>query len=163
MGRAGVEDCPEDYIIVVPHAWRDDGLWIDMQTEAQKRIGPELAGDVGRTAPTALIFRFGADCPPERDGGRNTLACMLTQHCRMNCLPPFRACASLRSPSPLTVIVQMIWCKTPSFEPSLTSISFNRRRTSTHGCLRLCVTSSIPSTASASMRLRVLTGHMPRG
>ena len=42
MGFVGAEDCPEDYLIVVPHAWRDDGLWIDMQTEAQERIGTAL-------------------------------------------------------------------------------------------------------------------------
>jgi hypothetical protein len=42
MGRVAVEDSLEDYIIVVPHAWRGDGLWIDMQTEAQERIGTTL-------------------------------------------------------------------------------------------------------------------------
>jgi hypothetical protein len=42
MSRAAVEDWLEDYIIVVPHAWRDEGLWIDMQSEAQERIGTTL-------------------------------------------------------------------------------------------------------------------------
>lgn len=42
MSRAAVEDWPEDYIIVVPHAWRDDELWIDMQSETQERIGKSL-------------------------------------------------------------------------------------------------------------------------
>jgi len=42
MSRAAVEDWLEDYIIVVPHAWRGDELWIDMQSEAQKRIGTTL-------------------------------------------------------------------------------------------------------------------------
>lgn len=42
MGRAAVEDWPEGYIIVVPHAWRDDNLWSDMQSQAQARIGQTL-------------------------------------------------------------------------------------------------------------------------
>jgi hypothetical protein len=42
MGRAAVEDWPEDYIIVVPHAWRGDSLWTDMQSQAQERIGATL-------------------------------------------------------------------------------------------------------------------------
>ena len=42
MDRAAVEDWLEDYIIVVPHAWRGDGLWMDMQSEAQERIGTTL-------------------------------------------------------------------------------------------------------------------------
>ena len=42
MGGAASEDWPEDYIIVVPHAWRDDGLWRDIQAETQERIGTTL-------------------------------------------------------------------------------------------------------------------------
>jgi len=42
IGPAAVEDWPEDYIIVVPHAWRDDGLWIAMQTKAHEQIGTTL-------------------------------------------------------------------------------------------------------------------------
>jgi len=42
MDRAAVEDWPEGYTIVVPHAWRDDGLWIDMRSETQERIGTTL-------------------------------------------------------------------------------------------------------------------------
>jgi hypothetical protein len=44
ISRAAVEDWPEDYIIVVPHARRDDGLWSDIQSEAQERIGTTLRG-----------------------------------------------------------------------------------------------------------------------
>jgi len=36
------EDWPEGHLIVVPHAWRGDGLWRDMQAEAQERIGTTL-------------------------------------------------------------------------------------------------------------------------
>ncbi|MBA1156020.1 hypothetical protein [Microvirga mediterraneensis] len=36
------EDWPEGHIIVVPHAWRGDDLWIDMQVETQERIGAIL-------------------------------------------------------------------------------------------------------------------------
>jgi hypothetical protein len=42
MGRAASNDWPEDYIIVVPHAWRDDDLWMDIQTETQEQIGTAL-------------------------------------------------------------------------------------------------------------------------
>jgi len=44
MGRAVFEDWPEGTIVVVPHAWRGDGLWIDMQSQAQDRIGAALQG-----------------------------------------------------------------------------------------------------------------------
>lgn len=36
------DDWPEGFLITVPHAWRDDGLWQDMQAEAQERIGARL-------------------------------------------------------------------------------------------------------------------------
>ena len=42
MGRRASDDWPEEYIIVVPHAWRGDGLWIEMQSEAQEQIGTTL-------------------------------------------------------------------------------------------------------------------------
>ena len=42
MGRAASDYGPEDYIVVVPHAWRDDDLWRDIQTETQQRIGRTL-------------------------------------------------------------------------------------------------------------------------
>lgn len=42
MGRAASDDWPEDYIIVVPHAWRDDDLWMNIQTETQEQIGTAL-------------------------------------------------------------------------------------------------------------------------
>jgi hypothetical protein len=42
MGCAVPEEWPEGAIVVVPHAWRDDGLWIDMQSQAQERIGEVL-------------------------------------------------------------------------------------------------------------------------
>jgi hypothetical protein len=42
MGRAAPEDWPKGFIVVVPRAWRGDGLWTDMQTEVQERIGTTL-------------------------------------------------------------------------------------------------------------------------
>ncbi len=42
MDLGADEDWPEGHIIVVPHAWRGDGLWNDMQAEAQERIGTTL-------------------------------------------------------------------------------------------------------------------------
>jgi hypothetical protein len=42
MDRAASDGWLEDYIVVVPHAWRDDDLWRDIQTEAQERIGTTL-------------------------------------------------------------------------------------------------------------------------
>ena len=42
MGRAVSEDWQEDHTVVVPHAWRGNDLWIDMQSEAQVRISESL-------------------------------------------------------------------------------------------------------------------------
>jgi hypothetical protein len=42
MGPVGHEDCSEGQIVVVPHAWRGDGLLADMNPEAQCRIGAGL-------------------------------------------------------------------------------------------------------------------------
>ena len=42
MDRAVSDEWAEDHIIVVPHAWRGDGLWTDMQSQAQERIGESL-------------------------------------------------------------------------------------------------------------------------
>jgi hypothetical protein len=42
MGCAASDDWLEDYIVVVPHAWRDDALWRDIQSETQERIGTTL-------------------------------------------------------------------------------------------------------------------------
>ncbi len=42
MSIAVSEDWPEGHLIIVPHAWRGDGLWTDMQSEAQERIGATL-------------------------------------------------------------------------------------------------------------------------
>jgi hypothetical protein len=42
MARAASDDWPDDYIIVVPHAWRYDDLWRDIQTETQEQIGAAL-------------------------------------------------------------------------------------------------------------------------
>ena len=42
MGCAESDDWLEDYIVVVPHAWRDDDLWKDIQSETQERIGTTL-------------------------------------------------------------------------------------------------------------------------
>ncbi len=36
------EDWLEGQLIVVPHAWRGDGLWPDIQSEVQDRIGVAL-------------------------------------------------------------------------------------------------------------------------
>jgi hypothetical protein len=50
-GRAASDDWLEDYIVVVPHAWRDDDLWREIQTETQERIGTslrEMYADLGR-------------------------------------------------------------------------------------------------------------------
>jgi hypothetical protein len=51
MGRGASDDGPEDYVIVVPHAWRDDDLWLDIQVETHERIGTtlrEMYADLGR-------------------------------------------------------------------------------------------------------------------
>jgi hypothetical protein len=42
MGRKASDDWPEEYIIVVPHSWRNDHLWLDIQVETQERIGTTL-------------------------------------------------------------------------------------------------------------------------
>ena len=42
MSRAEDQDWLAGQTIVVPHAWRGDNLWQDMQTEAQDRIGVAL-------------------------------------------------------------------------------------------------------------------------
>ena len=42
MGRGASDDGPEYYVIVVPHAWRDDDLWRDIKTETQEQIGTAL-------------------------------------------------------------------------------------------------------------------------
>jgi hypothetical protein len=51
MGRAASDDGQEDYIIVIPHAWRGDDLWRDIQAETQERIGTtlrEMYAELGR-------------------------------------------------------------------------------------------------------------------
>ena len=42
MGRAANDNWPERPLHVVPHVRRGDGLWSDLQTEAQDRIGAAL-------------------------------------------------------------------------------------------------------------------------
>ncbi len=42
MTYAVNEDWPIGHVIAVPRAWRGDGLWYDIQTEAQKQIGRDL-------------------------------------------------------------------------------------------------------------------------
>jgi hypothetical protein len=42
MSWAEDEDWSADQIIVVPHAWRGDGLWHDMQDQTNDRIGAAL-------------------------------------------------------------------------------------------------------------------------
>ncbi len=61
MGRAASDDGPEDYLIVVPHAWRDDDLWLDIQLETQERIGTtlrEMYADLGRLplSPSLMLL-----------------------------------------------------------------------------------------------------------
>ena len=36
------EDWPEGQLVVVPYAWRGDGLWPDMQAQTNDRIGVAL-------------------------------------------------------------------------------------------------------------------------
>jgi hypothetical protein len=61
MGRAASDDWPEDYLVVVPHAWRDDDLWLGIQLETQERIGTtlrEMYADLGRLplSPSLLLL-----------------------------------------------------------------------------------------------------------
>jgi hypothetical protein len=42
MALATSDDWPPGQLIVVPHAWRGDDLWHDIQAEAQQRIGADL-------------------------------------------------------------------------------------------------------------------------
>jgi hypothetical protein len=42
MGRAANDNWPERQLLVVPHGRRGDGLWSDLQSEAQDRIGAAL-------------------------------------------------------------------------------------------------------------------------
>jgi hypothetical protein len=42
MAPAADEDWSVGQIIVVPHAWRDDTLWKDIQAETHERIGANL-------------------------------------------------------------------------------------------------------------------------
>lgn len=42
MGRRAREDWSIGQIVVVPHAWRGDSLWYDIQAETQDRIGANL-------------------------------------------------------------------------------------------------------------------------
>ena len=42
MERAANDNWPEGQLLVVPHAWRGDSGWSELQTEAQDRIGTAL-------------------------------------------------------------------------------------------------------------------------
>jgi len=42
MGHRASDDWLEEYIIVVPHSWRNDHFWLDIQVETQERIGTIL-------------------------------------------------------------------------------------------------------------------------
>jgi hypothetical protein len=42
MSRAASDDGQEDYVIVVPHPWRDDDLWQGIRAETHERIGTTL-------------------------------------------------------------------------------------------------------------------------
>ena len=49
MAYATNDDWPVDQLVVVPHAWRGDKLWHDMQTEAQDWIGVALRAMYAKT------------------------------------------------------------------------------------------------------------------
>ena len=42
MTRAENDDWPIGQIVIVPHAWRGDGLWHEIQEDTQQRIGSTL-------------------------------------------------------------------------------------------------------------------------
>jgi len=42
MARTAKGDWPIGLIVVVPHAWRGDSLWNDIQAQTQDRIGAGL-------------------------------------------------------------------------------------------------------------------------
>jgi hypothetical protein len=42
MDHAAYDDWPKGSMVCVPHAWRGDGVWRDIQAEAQERIGSSL-------------------------------------------------------------------------------------------------------------------------
>ncbi len=42
MARVAYTDWQVGELVVVPHAWRDDHLWSDIQAETQGRIGADL-------------------------------------------------------------------------------------------------------------------------
>jgi len=42
MLNEAVDDWQSGDLIAVPHAWRDDGLWPQIQATAQERIGTDL-------------------------------------------------------------------------------------------------------------------------
>ena len=61
MGCGASDEGPEDYIIVVPHVWRDDDLWLDIQVETKERIGTtlrEMYSDLGRLplSPSLMLL-----------------------------------------------------------------------------------------------------------
>jgi hypothetical protein len=61
MSLAVSEDWPEGHLIIVPHAWRSDGLWIDMQSEVQERIGTtlrEMYAELLQQPPSPMLQKF---------------------------------------------------------------------------------------------------------
>ncbi|MBM1171648.1 hypothetical protein JQC81_11865 [Microvirga arabica] len=76
MGRRASDDWPEEYIIVVPHSWRGDDLWFDIQAETQERIGTtlrEMYADLEQLplspSLTLLVRQIEAGCiAPEAHG-----------------------------------------------------------------------------------------------
>jgi hypothetical protein len=42
MAGAVIDDWPIGQVVIVPHAWRGDGLWQDIQAETQQLIGTDL-------------------------------------------------------------------------------------------------------------------------
>ncbi len=49
MTRAENDDWPIGQIVIVPHAWRGDGLWREIQVDTQQRIGSTLRERIGST------------------------------------------------------------------------------------------------------------------
>ncbi|WP_457093909.1 hypothetical protein [Microvirga sp. P5_D2] len=64
------DDWPEGFLITIPHAWRDNGLWRDMQMEAQKQIGSglrELYLDPLRQPPPPVLSKLVQEISGRRD------------------------------------------------------------------------------------------------
>ena len=61
MARAAKADWTAGQIVIVPHAWRDDGIWHDTQTEFQDRVGTmlrEMYADLLRQSLSPQLARL---------------------------------------------------------------------------------------------------------